>query len=164
MNPPGAEVRLGFGGGCHWCTEAVFQALAGVGHVDQGWLAADPPDDGFSEGVVVSFDPAVISAADLVEVHLHTHASQANHRLREKYRSEVYATDDDQLAEVRVILARLAAGLAKAPVTRALRLRGFKRSRPEIRDYYASDPARPFCRSHIEPKLDLLRRRFGRLL
>ena len=35
--------NAGFGGGCHWCTEAVFQSLRGVTEVAQGFIAADPP-------------------------------------------------------------------------------------------------------------------------
>ena len=36
---------IGFGGGCHWCTEAVFEAIAGVTQVEQGWITSVPPDE-----------------------------------------------------------------------------------------------------------------------
>ncbi|MGJ8671076.1 MAG: peptide-methionine (S)-S-oxide reductase, partial [Oceanococcus sp.] len=45
------HARIGFGGGCHWCTEAVFNALRGVEQVSQGFIKSDPPHDSFSEAV-----------------------------------------------------------------------------------------------------------------
>ena len=56
--------ETGFGGGCHWCTEAVFQSLRGIVRVRQGFIAADPPYDGFSEAVAVAWDPVRISLED----------------------------------------------------------------------------------------------------
>ncbi len=82
--------RVGFGGGCHWCTEAVFQSLRGVESVEQGWIKSDPPFDTFSEAVIVAFDTLVISLEVLIDVHLRTHASQVDHSFRSKYRSAVY--------------------------------------------------------------------------
>ena len=52
--------KLAFGGGCHWCTEGVFQALRGVEKVDQGFVQSDAPADTWAEGVIVTFDPSVI--------------------------------------------------------------------------------------------------------
>ena len=94
-----ATVRIGLGGGCHWCTEAVFQALAGVQRVEQGYIRAQPPADQESEGVILHFDPARIPLAVLIEVHLLTHASTANHALRHRYRSAIYSFDEVQAAE-----------------------------------------------------------------
>ncbi len=161
---PQAPATLGLGGGCHWCTEAVFQSLAGVTRVDQGWIASDPPHDAFSEAVIVHFQPSLVRLADLLEVHLHTHASQSDHSLREKYRSAIYVTDATQLADATATLSRLAARFPVRLVTRVLPLRRFRPSRDEITCYYATDPTRPFCRTYIEPKLQLLRQRFPHLL
>ncbi len=155
---------IGLGGGCHWCTEAVFQALRGVERVEQGWIAAPAPDDAFSEAVRVHFDPAVIQLAELIEVHLHTHASRSDHSMRGKYRSAIYAMDELQAAEASACLAALAAGLSPPPVTRVLRFRDFRPSREAITCYYEKDPARAFCRDYIEPKLAVLRQRFPHLL
>ena len=52
--------NAGFGGGCHWCTEAVFQSLRGVTEVAQGFIAADPPHQAYSEAVSVTWDPDLI--------------------------------------------------------------------------------------------------------
>src|SRR3954451_12716902 len=88
--------KIGFGGGCHWCTEAVFLSLKGVEQVEQGWIASQPPYDAFSEAVVVTYDPLVITLTDLITIHLHTHASTSNHSMRQKYRSAVYWFDAEE--------------------------------------------------------------------
>ena len=67
--------KVGFGGGCHWCTEGVFQALRGVGQVEQGFLQSEAPADAWAEGVIVTFDPSVIGLTTLSEVHLRTHSA-----------------------------------------------------------------------------------------
>lgn len=151
--------RIGLGGGCHWCTEAVFQSLPGVGQVDQGFIRAPAPDDALSEAVVVHFDPAVIALTDLIEAHLHTHASTSAHSMRHKYRSAVYAFGEDQAAEARAALGVLQAQFDAPLITRVLAFAGFEASDVRFRNYYATDPERPFCRTHIAPKLAALRAR-----
>jgi len=69
-----AEIeKIAMGGGCHWCTEAVFQSLKGVQLVEQGFIASHGNSDKFSEGVIVHFDPHLIPLEVLIEIHLHTH-------------------------------------------------------------------------------------------
>jgi peptide-methionine (S)-S-oxide reductase len=77
--------KIGFGGGCHWCTEAYFQSLTGVDKVEQGWISSTAPDDTFSEAVIVYYNPAIIPLKILIAVHLHTHAATKNHSFRKKY-------------------------------------------------------------------------------
>ena len=67
--------KVGFGGGCHWCTEGVFQALRGVTQVDQGFPTIDGAGNTWAEGVIVTFDPTVIGLTTLSEVHLRTHSA-----------------------------------------------------------------------------------------
>jgi len=71
--------KIGFGGGCHWCTEAYFQSLKGVEEVEQGWISAVTPNEAFSEAVIVHYDEHVIALNILISIHLHTHASTKNH-------------------------------------------------------------------------------------
>ena len=154
--------KIGFGGGCYWCTEAVFQYLDGVGAVEPGWIRSRPPFDAFSEAVIVDFDPAGIDLQVLLEIHLRTHASQSNHGRRLKYRSAVYVFGEDQAAEARAGLARLQREFDAPIVTRVLPFEGFRASPPSSRNYYRDNSDRPFCRTYIDPKLALLRRRFHR--
>jgi Peptide methionine sulfoxide reductase len=82
--------KIGFGGGCHWCTEGIFQMLAGVTRVEQRFIRSDPPSDTWAEGVIVHFHPSVISLSTLIEVHLRTHRATAPYIARSKYRSAIY--------------------------------------------------------------------------
>jgi len=158
------DQRIGFGGGCHWCTEAVFSVLRGVSDVAQGFIRSASPDDSYSEAVIVTYDPSQISPTDLTRVHLATHASTANHSMRGKYRSAVYADDAATLQAARAALATLQADYTLPLVTRALPLAGFRASDPRFHDYYKTDPQRPFCIRYIDPKLALLRRDHASLL
>ena len=74
-----APNKIGLGDGCHWCTEGVFESLLGVACVNQGWIASNGKNSDYSEAVEVYFDPTVISLSELIEIHLHTHASRSNH-------------------------------------------------------------------------------------
>jgi peptide-methionine (S)-S-oxide reductase len=52
---------IGFGGSCHWCTEAIFSSLKGVIAVDQGWIAPMAVEKDYSEAVLVRFQPETIA-------------------------------------------------------------------------------------------------------
>jgi len=154
-------LKVGLGGGCHWCTEAVFQALRGVARVEQGFCRSDPPHDSWSEAVIVHFDPGVIGLDTLIAVHLRTHAATSAHKMRGKYRSAVYVFRQEQAGEARAILDR-EAGDFDAPLgTQVLPHRGFRASDERFWNYYATRPDRPFCKTYIDPKLAEIRRRFA---
>jgi len=96
--------RISFGGGCHWCTEAVFQNIKGVCRVEQGYVASFGTESELSEGVIVEFDTKHISLETLIRIHLKTHNSTANHSMRYKYRSAIYVFSEMQKKEVNKIL------------------------------------------------------------
>ncbi len=157
------QQRAGFGGGCHWCTEAVFQSLRGVLEVSQGFIASDAPHDSFSEAVAVTWDPAVIAFEDLIAVHLATHSSSSRHKMRGKYRSAVYVHDTADGADARRIINAIAEQTDSSFVTEILAFRAFKASDARFRDYYTRNREGPFCDAYIEPKLAMLRQRFAAL-
>lgn len=152
---------IGFGGGCHWCTEAVYQSLIGVEKVEQGFIRSDAPNDSYSEAVVVHFDEAKISKKVLMEIHLRTHASTSSHTMRGKYRSAIYVETPEQAQQCGAVLKSLQAEFDQPLVTQVLFNRGFKFSDDRFQNYYASDPERPFCKAYIDPKLKLLTERFA---
>lgn len=152
--------NAGFGGGCHWCTEAVFQSLRGVVEVKQGFIASTSPHDSFSEAVAVTWDPAVITFDDLIAVHLATHSSTSRHKMRGKYRSAVYVHEPVDGETARGIIDRIARQTDSAFVTEVLSFQAFTPSDARFRDYYARNRKGPFCEAYIEPKLALLRQRF----
>ncbi len=152
---------IGFGGGCHWCTEAVFQNLRGVNRVEQGFIASHAPFDSFSEGVIVHFDPARITLSVLMDIHLLTHASGSDHSMRGKYRSAIYVYNDEQRARAREVLAQLSEEFDAPRVTQILGFAEFKPSEAQFQNYYENGPERPFCQTYIDPKLAKIRKKYG---
>ncbi|MBY0467542.1 MAG: peptide-methionine (S)-S-oxide reductase [Burkholderiaceae bacterium] len=159
--PEGRLAKLGFGGGCHWCTEGVFQALRGVTQVDQGFVRSDAPADTWAEGVIVTFEPPTIALATLSEVHLRTHSASRVRSPRSKYRSAIYIFEESQRDEAELTIARFADESGKSAHTLVLPLRGFEASDERYQNYYRTNPSRPFCRRFIDPKLDYIRRHFA---
>jgi peptide-methionine (S)-S-oxide reductase len=155
--------EIGLGGGCHWCTEAVFASLKGVATVQQGWIASNTPNDAFSEAVIITYDAAIISLKDLIDIHLHTHSSTANHSMRGKYRSAVYYFNEADKEPIENILLELQPEFALPIITEALPFVQFKLSVPEQLNYYYSNPEKPFCKLYIDPKLQMLRQKFSRI-
>lgn len=148
--------KIGFGGGCHWCTEAVFQSLKGVLFVDQGWISSSESEDSFSEGVLVTFDPTIVSSDVLIEIHLLTHSSSSNHKMREKYRSAVYVFSEAQHKQVKAILDKNQKKSDKKIVTSVLPMKDFKQNKESLLNYYTSRRDAPFCKTYIDPKIKAL--------
>lgn len=157
-------MKIGLGGGCHWCTEAVFQAIRGISQVDQGFVRSDPPEDAWSEAVLVTFDPVELPLEALIEIHLRTHSATSRHKLRGKYRSAVYVFDAGTGVKVGRILRALQHGFDAPLVTSVMTLADFRLSDERFLNYYARGPERPFCKTYIDPKLALLRQEFAAVL
>ena len=154
------DSQIGFGGGCHWCTEAVFQALKGVIKVEQGWIASEGENDIFSEAVIVHFNSDV-SIKTLIEVHLLTHKSTSNHSMRKKYRSAIYTFSAEQLFLCKAILADFQNDFENKIITNVYPFKAFKTSSREFQNYYLANPSKPFCKRYIEPKLKLIMNNFA---
>lgn len=152
---------IGLGGSCHWCTEAIFQSLRGVSQVHQGWIASDGPASGFSEGVLVDFDPETIPLATLVAIHLYTHSCTAQHALREKYRSAIYTFTKEQHTTALEAIHRLQADYDQPIITEVLTFNHFRLNEPHFLNYYYNDVEKPFCRTYITPKLKQLMQDFS---
>ena len=149
--------KIGLGGGCHWCTEAVFQAVEGVAKVEQGYIASEVPADSFSEAVIVHYLSKKVNLERLLEIHLHTHNSTSNHSFRNKYRSAIYFFSPEDEEEIKMILEKLQKNFDKELVTQVLPFKKFKASRESIQDYYRKNPDAPFCKRFIEPKLIIVK-------
>ena len=156
--------KIALGGGCHWCTEGIFQMLIGVARVDQGLIRSDPPSDTWAEGVIVHFDPSAIDLSILIEVHLRTHSVSAPYVAKGKYRSAIYIHDIAQEQQAIEAIASLQREFDDSIETRVLPFREFKPSDDRFRNYYASNPERPFCRRYIDPKLEFIRRNFSEIV
>ncbi|PKA98905.1 peptide-methionine (S)-S-oxide reductase [Flavobacteriaceae bacterium MAR_2009_75] len=156
--------KIAMGGGCHWCTEAVFQELNGVQKVEQGFVASNGKISSFSEAVIVHFDSDVISLSDLIEIHLHTHRSTSNHSMRDKYRSAIYTFNFEQHRKAEKVVKRLQSKFHLPLVTKVLPFARFKPSADQFKNYYSKNPEKPFCKRYIDPKLELLQERFSKKL
>lgn len=152
--------KVGLGGGCHWCTEAVFQSLQGVISVEQGYIGSTDKNNYFSEAVIVTYDPQIIELHDLIEIHLHTHKSTSNHSFREKYRSAIYYFNDNEREIVATIISKLNPDFDNKLITQILKFQSFQASREELRNYYTNNPEKPFCKRYIRPKLKLLKEKY----
>ncbi|WP_273568142.1 peptide-methionine (S)-S-oxide reductase [Maribacter halichondriae] len=153
--------KIAVGGGCHWCTEAVYQSLKGVSKVEQGFISSSGSNTSFSEAVIVHFDKEVIGLAAIIEIHLHTHSSTSEHGMRSKYRSAVYTFSKDQALDVEKIINELQEGFEHKIITEVLPLVDFKSSEKQFANYYFNNPQKPFCQNYIEPKIQLLLQRFS---
>ena len=156
--------KVAFGGGCHWCTEAVFQSLKGVEKVEQGFVASIDENSSFSEAVIVHFQVEIIALKTLIEVHLLTHKSTSNHSMRKKYRSAIYSFSDIQNKETTALLDDFQNQFNKKIITQVYPFSAFKASEEAFQNYYLKNPAKPFCKQFINPKLKLLVNKFSRHL
>jgi peptide-methionine (S)-S-oxide reductase len=153
--------KIGFGGSCHWCTEAIFQSIIGVSKVDQGWIASTGEAASYSEAVMIVFDPDLIAFQTLIEIHLRSHSCTANHSLRGKYRSAVYIFNDEQADQATRAIALLQDEFDEPIITTILPFAAFKLNEENYLNYYYRNPQKPFCENIVSPKLNDLRQRFG---
>ncbi len=156
--------KIGFGGGCHWCTEAVFQVLKGVVKVEQGWIASEGASSAFSEAVIVHFEASVIGLPTLVAIHLYTHSCTSRHALRKKYRSAVYTFSQAQAEAVDVLLKQLQEEFDQPIITRTLPFVLFRKNEERYQNYYQKHAGNQFCEAYINPKLQLLMRQYSRFM
>jgi len=155
--------KIGLGGSCHWCTEAIFQSLKGVTDVQQGWISSKEYPT-FSEAVIVNFDPTFITLEVLIEIHLRTHSSTSNHSMREKYRSAIYVFSEEQFLQSSKILTSLQIHFSKPLITDVQNFDTFKLNTENYLNYYHKNPDKPFCRNVIDPKLQELRKQFSKFV
>ncbi|NNE03772.1 MAG: peptide methionine sulfoxide reductase [Eudoraea sp.] len=151
--------KIGLGGSCHWCTEAIFQSLLGVTIVEQGWITAlsEPAP---SEAIIVTYDSAIIDLHTLIEIHLHTHSCTSAHSMRQKYRSAIYVYSETQKQEAENSIILLQEDFDTPVITKVLLFESFKLNTPEYLNYYFNNPDKPFCKNIINPKLQILLARF----
>lgn len=166
-----------FGGGCFWCTEAVFQQLRGVKSVVSGYSGgsvANPTYDqvcskrtGHAEVIQVVFDPREISYADVLEVFFHTHDPTTMDRqgndVGPQYRSVIFYHDDTQRRTAEQVKQQLqSSGAFSSPmVTLIDPFRDFWPAEGYHQNYFASNPRQPYCSLVISPKVEKLRKYYA---
>lgn len=166
-----------FGAGCFWCVEAVFQQLKGVYTVESGYSGGhikNPTynevctgNTGHAEACRITFDPAVITYTELLEVFWKTHDPTTLNRqggdIGTQYRSVVFYHNDEQRLLAEEMKARLEeAQIWKDPlITEIVPFREFFKAEAYHQEYYFQNAAQPYCSAVITPKLEKFRKVFA---
>ena len=129
--------------------------------MEQGYVASIGNNHTFSEAVIVHFDPNIISTKDLIEIHLFTHKSTSNHSMRSKYRSAIYVFSKDHMENLQLIIDDFQNIFDHKLITKVYLFKSFKPSQEQFLNYYYKNPAKPFCKTHVNPKLNLLLRKYS---
>jgi len=169
-----------FGGGCFWCTEAIFQMLKGVSKVEPGYAggAMENPSyekvsmghTGHAEVIRITYDPAVISYEDLLTVFFGSHDPTTMNRqgndIGTEYRSVIFYNDDVEKAAAEKIIAGINDSLKNGTrvVTQLVPFTAFYAAESYHQNYYKTNTSAPYCQLVIEPKIDKVRKRFAELV
>jgi methionine-S-sulfoxide reductase len=171
-NPDVATAILG--GGCFWCTEAVFLSVRGVVSVMPGYCGGDVPEPdyyavcsgrtGHIEVVKVEFNTAVIDYRTILEIFFATHDPTTLNRqgadVGAQYASVIFYADEYQRMVAEEVMAEVGAALSRPVVTQLRSEATFWPAEPEHHNYYARHPSQGYCQAVIEPKLAKFRQRY----
>lgn len=165
------------GGGCFWCTEAVFTELTGVTKVTSGYAGGTVPNPsyedvctgrtGHAEVIQVEFDPDQIPYADLLRVFFTVHDPTTLNRqgadVGTQYRSVILTSSETQRKVAADVIREI--GDAKIwrgkIVTQVEPLTTFYPAEEYHRDYFRRNPEKAYCQLVIEPKVAKFRKQFA---
>lgn len=169
-----------FGGGCFWCTEAIFERLRGVLSVTSGYAGGDAEKPsyeqvsgggtGHAEVIKIEFDPEKISYEDLLTVFFFTHDPTTLNRqgadVGTQYRSVIFYSDENQKSQAEKFIKNLENNKAyeRPIVTEIKPVEKFYPAEIYDQKYYANNKEAPYCQIVIAPKLEKLEKRFAELL
>ncbi len=162
--------------GCFWCTEAVFKIVKGVEQIEPGYTGgskANPTYEevstgrtGHVEAVEITFDPAVISYREVLEIFFATHdPTTLNHQgpdFGTQYNSVIFYNDEAQKATAMAVIDELTKdGIFDKPiVTKVVPAATFYRAEDYHKDYYEKHPESAYCQQVITPKIVKLQQKY----
>lgn len=159
-------------GGCFWCLEAVYTEVAGVQDVRSGYVGGHHPrpsyelvctgSTGHAEAVRITFDPAVVTYRDLLEIFFTIHDPTTPNRqgadVGTQYRSAIFYHDEEQKRTATQVVAALEAdGTWTGIVTEVVPVTEFHPAEDYHHRYYERNPSQGYCQAVISPKLAKLR-------
>jgi len=166
-----------FGSGCFWCTEAFFAELKGVKSAVSGYSGGKTENPsykavctgltGHAEVIQVTYDPAVISYPELLEVFWKTHDPTTLNRqgadVGTQYRSAIFYHTDEQREQAEHFKKKLdESGVFPRPiVTEITKFVKFYPAEEDHQEYYAENPDAGYCQVVIRPKLEKFRKVFA---
>ena len=164
------------GAGCFWCVEAVFQNLKGVEKVESGYSGGHVANPGYKEVCAgttghaevaqITYDPAEVKLADILEAFFQTHDPTTLNRqgndVGTQYRSAIfYHTEDQKQESLRIIGALNASGAWPNPiVTEVTAFQKFYPAEDYHRNYFNLNGDQPYCQYVIRPKVEKFRKVF----
>jgi len=175
MNEPTNQTEIAtFGGGCFWCTEAVFQMLPGVKSVTSGYgggTKENPTykevcsgETGHAEVIQVKYDPKVVSYEKLLEVFWEEHDPTTLNRqgpdTGTQYRSIILYSNEAQKLAAEKSKAEAQKRFRQPIVTDIVPLKKFYPAEDYHQDYYRNNPNQRYCRMVIRPKVEKFERKF----
>ena len=163
------------GGGCFWCTEAVYEQVDGVVAVESGYSNGHVPnpsyeqvcrgDTGHNEVVRVTFDSARITLREVLEIFFHVHDPTTLNRQGNdagtQYRSGIYFHSPEQERVAREVLAEANSANGGRVVTEIEALANYSRAEDYHQHYFANHPAQGYCAFVVAPKVEKFRRTFA---
>ncbi len=171
-----SEEVITLGGGCFWCTEAIFDELKGVKRVESGYSGGNLPDPtyeqvctgttGHAEVVQVTFDPRVISLNDILHIFFTVHDPTTLNRqgpdVGTQYRSAIFYRNDEQKKVAEEVMRDIEASrIWNAPlVTKLEPFKAFYTAEDYHQSYYANNSNQPYCRMVIAPKVAKFREKY----
>lgn len=169
-----------FGGGCFWCTEAIFQSLKGVITVLPGYSGGSVPSPtyeqvcaggtGHIESTKIEYDPKIISFEKLLGVFFGTHDPTTMDRqgndVGEQYKSVIFYFNDQQKVSAEKAIADLEKQhVFDKPIVTELRpFEKFYLAENYHQNYFKNNPGQPYCQAVISPKLAKFRQHYADLL
>lgn len=170
-NADGYIATAVFGGGCFWCTEAIFKEVNGVIKVEPGYAGGFLEDpsyqevcnemSGHAEVIQVTYEPQLIDYASLIRIHLATHnpttPNQQGNDKGSQYRSVIFYKTEKQREEALREINHISGIFEDPIVTEVLPLEKFYPAEDYHKDYYTRHSEEPYCQYVIKPKLDKFR-------
>lgn len=162
------------GGGCFWCTEAVYSDLKGVEKVESGYSGGNVPnpsyedvctgDTGHAEVVQLTFDPKVISYKDILEIFFSIHDPTTLNRqgadTGTQYRSVILYHDENQKKIAEGVIEESRKNFSQPIVTQLVPFKAFYKAEDYHQEYFLNNPNQPYCRAVVGPKVAKFRKHY----
>lgn len=166
------------GGGCFWCTEAVFSNIKGIIDVECGYAGSNYPNanytavckgnTGLAEVIKIIFEPNIISYSEILEIFFTTHnPTTLNQQGADKgtqYRSVIFTHSKEQATTAKKLISKVSANWDAPITTEVTPINGYTRAEEEHQKYFARNPYQGYCQSVIQPKIIKLRAHYNKLL